>query len=102
MRKAKKMPGTKKLDKYIGPVIATEVTDSHALVLVEGTESKCKKIPLHLARPYFPRSDSKILTKRKNIDLPTDVALKKIKVTYSFYYLDEIFRKIVFMNQIIN
>ena len=73
------MAGTKTEPKYIGPVITTELTDSHALVVKEGSDSKSRKIPLHLARPYFPRSEAK-LTKRKNHDLPTNVQTKKYKV----------------------
>ena len=83
MRKAKRMPGIKKEDekedKYIGPMTAVEVTDSHAVVLKKGSDSKCTKYPLHISRQYFPRSEAK-LTKRKCTDLPTYVATKKLKV----------------------
>ena len=79
MQKAKKMPGTKKEDKYIGPMTAADVTNSHALVLKEGSDSKYRKYPLHISRQYFPRSEAK-LTKRKCTDLPTDAATKKLKV----------------------
>ena len=79
MRKAKRMHGTKKVAKYIGPMTAVEVTDSHALVLKKGSDSKCSKYPLHISRQCFPRSEAK-LTKRKCTDLPTDVATKKLEV----------------------
>ena len=84
MRKAKRMPGTKKEAKYIGPMTAVEVTDSHALVLKKGS-SKCSKYPLHISRQYFPRSEAE-LTKRKCTDLPTDVATKKLKVEITCTY----------------
>ena len=79
MRKSKKMPGTKKESKYIGPMTAAKVTDSHALVLKEGRDSKYSKYPLHISRQYFPRSEDK-LTKRKCTDLATDVVTKRFKV----------------------
>ena len=83
MRKAKRMPGTKKEAKYIGPMTAVEVTYSHALVLKKGSDSNCSKYPLHISRQYFPRSEAK-LTKRKCTDLPTDVATKKLKVEITY------------------
>ena len=68
--KAKRMPGTKKEAKYIGPMTAVEVTDSHALVLKKGSDSKCRKYPLHISQDNTFRGQ----TKRKcTDDLPTDV-----------------------------
>ena len=43
--KEKKMPGTKKQLKYHGPVTASKVTQSHALVL-KADSWKMKKVPL--------------------------------------------------------
>ena len=80
MRKAKKMPGTKKEAKYIGPMTVAELTDSHALVLKKGSDSKFSKYPLHISRPYFPLSESKSNLKRKCTDLTTDITTKKLKV----------------------
>ncbi|KAI6659466.1 hypothetical protein LOD99_10767 [Oopsacas minuta] len=57
MRKAKKMPGTKKGGKYIGPMTVAKVTESRALVLKEEAKSP----------------------KRKFTDIPTDVVTKKFK-----------------------
>ena len=71
------MPGTKTEPKYLGPMTAVGVTDSH--VLVQKENSKYKKVPLHISRKYYPRSETKV-TKRKSPDLPTDVTAKKFKV----------------------
>ena len=92
MRKAKKMPGTKTEHKYIGPMIAADVTDSHALVLKDGSDCQYKKVPLHISRQYFPRS--KITKHKSNDDLQSVVVSKKFKVIgvkssqYFFYKYD--------------
>ncbi|KAI6651857.1 hypothetical protein LOD99_4736 [Oopsacas minuta] len=78
MLKAKKIHGTKKGGKYIGPMTVSKVTESHALVLKEGSDSKLGKYPLHLTRQYVPRSEAKS-PKRKCTDVPTDVVTKKFK-----------------------
>ena len=74
MRRAKKMPGTKKQSKYLGPMKVTELTDSHALVLTDDGV-KTKKVPLHISKSYFPRSE----VKRKNTDSSNDLPTKKHK-----------------------
>ena len=69
MRKEKKMPGSKKENKYIGPMVARNVTESHALVQ-KGASSKLQKVPLHISKTYHPRSST-----------PTfDIPSKKVKM----------------------
>ena len=54
MPKSKKMPGTKNQNKYLGPIIAQEVTDTHVIIKQENG-SKKKKVPLNLSRVHHPR-----------------------------------------------
>ena len=56
MPKSKKMPGTKNQNKYVGPIIAHEVTDTHVIILQKNGTLK-KKVPLDIARVYHPRLD---------------------------------------------
>ena len=63
------MPGSKKENKYIGPMVATNVTESHALVQ-KGASSKLQKVPLHISIPYHPRSST------PTIEMPS----KKVKM----------------------
>ena len=76
--KEKKKPGTKKQLKDHGPVTASKVTQSHALVL-KADIWKMKKVPLNISRKYHSRTTTNS-SKRKSPALPTDTsAPKKIK-----------------------
>ena len=54
--KAKKTPGTKNQNKYLGPLKTTFVSNSHIQAL-EVKTGKVKKVPIHLARRFYQRSD---------------------------------------------
>ena len=74
MRKEKKMPGSKKENKYIGPMVAKNVTENH-LLAQKGESSKLKKIPLHISKPYYPRS-----SKQRSPSPTTEMPTKKLKM----------------------
>ena len=81
MPKSKKMPGTKDQAKYIGPLVAQEVTDTH-VILDRNKKYKSQKVPIEIARLYHPRSEPTQGNKRKKTDLPSTVRpLKKPKTT---------------------
>ena len=50
------MPGTKDQQKYIGPLNAHRVTDTH-IILDKLKNSKNKRVPLGISRLYNPRPD---------------------------------------------
>ena len=88
MPKSKKMPGTKNQNKYVGPIIAHEVTDTHVIIKQENG-SKRKKVPIDIARVYHPRLD--IITDecgKKKIDSETSLMpLKNQKVSKVLFSL---------------
>ena len=58
MPKSKKLPGTK-TQKYIGPIVADDVTHTH--VILHGKDDrKKKKVSLEITRLYHPRPDVNI------------------------------------------
>ena len=85
MRKAKHMPVTKGEPKYLGPLTAAEVTETHAVVLSK--DSDIKKVPLHISRPYHQRKQ----TKRKSMPQPTDMQTKKLKSLSKVLFLEMYF-----------
>ena len=48
MPKSKKMPGTKNQNKYLGPIIAQEVTDTHVIIKQENGSKKRKCLLISL------------------------------------------------------
>ena len=67
------MPGSKEENKYIGPMIATDVTENH--VIVQKRDSlKLQKVPLQISQPCFPRGE-----KRKSRFPSPDRPTKKLK-----------------------
>lgn len=70
MPKSKKRPSTKTQNKYIGPIVADDVTDTH--VISHGKDDqKRKKVSLEIARLYHPRFDANISNEdTSGADLP--------------------------------
>ncbi|KAI6653978.1 hypothetical protein LOD99_3154 [Oopsacas minuta] len=63
MQKAKKMPGTKKGGKYIGPMTIAKVTESYALVFKEEAKSpkrECTDIPTDVVTKKFKKSEKEV------------------------------------------
>ena len=54
IKKAKRLPGTKEANKYIGPYSVEKVTPSHLLAR-KYPNSKATKLPIHLSRKYYSR-----------------------------------------------
>ena len=54
IKKAKRFPGTKEANKYLGPYTVEEVKPSH-LVARKGPNDKTAKLPLHMSRKYDSR-----------------------------------------------
>ena len=83
------MPGTKDQQKYIGPLEAHRVTDTH-IILDKLKNSKNNRVPLGISRLYNPRPDC-TQNKRKlsTTDLPSSIGpfkkSKTIKVGNSCY-----------------
>ena len=59
IKKSKKLPGTKKEEKYLGPFHVSKVTPSHLVALKDLSSSKTTKIPIYLSRIY-QKKDSRV------------------------------------------
>ena len=51
--KEKKIPGTKSQRRYLGPFIATNVTEKYVTYTSEKHGKKVKKVAIHLSKKYF-------------------------------------------------
>ena len=89
MPKLKKMPNTKRQQKYMGPQTVKRVTDSHVVISQDQLgKQKEKRIPIHIARPYFERDAN--LSRKANIIITADSHIdtfgkKRIKVSGKLY-----------------